>query len=104
MMEMITAYLEQTPTLIQAMRKGFDEKDWAILSATIHKLIPSFSIMGIHANFELMAKKVQEFAQNQQQQDEIGDLVFQIESVCNQACKELEVEFNNLKNSNHEKY
>jgi NTP pyrophosphatase (non-canonical NTP hydrolase) len=59
--------------------------------------------MGIHANFELMAKKVQEFAQNQQQQDEIGDLVFQIESVCNQACKELEVEFNNLKNIKHEK-
>jgi hypothetical protein len=42
-------------------------------------------------------------AQNQQQQDEIGDLVFQIESVCNQACKELEVEFNNLKNIKHEK-
>ena len=103
MMEMITAYLEQTPTLILAMRKGFDEKDWAILSATIHKLIPSFSIMGIHSNFEKMAKKVQEFAQNQQQKDGIGDLVFQIESVCNQACKELEVEFNNLKNIKHEK-
>jgi PAS domain S-box-containing protein len=103
MMEMITAYLEQTPTLIQAMRKGYDEKDWEVVSSTTHKLIPSFSIMGIHANFELMAKKVQEFAQNQQQQDEIGDLVFQIESVCNQACKELEVEFNNLKNIKHEK-
>ncbi len=103
MMEMITAYLEQTPTLILAMRKGFDEKDWEVVSATTHKLIPSFSIMGIHANFEIMAKKVQEFAQNQQQQDEIADMIFQIESVCNQACKELEVEFNNLKNSNHEK-
>lgn len=103
MMEMIAAYLEQTPTLIQAMRKGFDEKDWEIVSATTHKLIPSFSIMGIHANFEMMAKKVQEFAQNQRQQDEIADMIFQIETVCNQACKELEVEFNNIKNSNHEK-
>ncbi|MDX2278019.1 MAG: ATP-binding protein [Saprospiraceae bacterium] len=103
MMEMITAYLDQTPTLLQAMRKGYDEKDWEILGATIHKLIPSFSIMGMHANFENMAKKVQEFANNQHQLDDIADMVFQIETVCNQACKELEVEFNNLKNSNHEK-
>lgn len=103
MMEMIKAYLDQTPTLLQAMRKGYDEKDWEILGATIHKLIPSFSIMGMHANFENMAKKVQEFANNQHQLDDIADMVFQIETVCNQACKELEVEFNNLKNSNHEK-
>jgi PAS domain S-box-containing protein len=103
MMEMITAYLDQTPTLIQTMRKGFDEKDWDILSATIHKLIPSFAIMGMHANFEMMAKKVQEFANNQQQLDDIADMVFQIETVCNQACKELEVEFNNIKNNSNEK-
>jgi PAS domain S-box-containing protein len=103
MMEMISAYLDQTPGLIQTMRKGFDEKDWDILSATIHKLIPSFSIMGIHENFEKMAKKVQEFASNLHQVDDIGDMVFQIENVCNQACKELEVEFNNIKNSNHER-
>ena len=103
MMEMITAYLDQTPGLVQAMRKGFDEKDWEVLSATIHKLIPSFAIMGINGHFETIAKKVQEFANNQQEQLEISGLIFQIESVCNQACKELEIEFYNIKNRRDEK-
>ena len=100
MLEMISLYLEQTPPLIVAMKQGFQNKDWNILYAAVHKIIPSFSIMGIGIDFENMAKKVQEYASTQNQSDGITDLVFQIESVCTQACKELEEEFARIKNAN----
>ena len=100
MMEMITLYLEQTPPLISAMKQSLKEKDWNSLHAAAHKIIPSFSIMGISIDIENMAKKVQEFASTQQQTDGIPALVLEIEKVCVQACIELEKEFNIFKNTN----
>ena len=103
MMEMITLYLDQTPPLISAMKKGLQEKDWNLLHKAVHKMIPSFSIMGINVDFENMAKKVQDYAHTQQEAEEITDMVLQLENVCIQACKELEIEFNNIKNDNYGK-
>ena len=62
-------------------------------------MIPSFSIVGIHIDYENMAKKVQEYASTQQQIDKIPNMVLQLETVCMQACKELEHEFNTIKNN-----
>ncbi|MBU3928197.1 MAG: response regulator, partial [Bacteroidetes bacterium] len=98
MMEMISLYLKQTPPLVVAMKKGFKTKDWDSLYAAVHKLIPSFSIMGISADFEEMARKVQECASTRQPSEELPELVIQLENICLQACAELEVEFNAIKN------
>ena len=98
MMQMISLYLEQTPPLIDAMKKALQDKDWTLLTGAVHKLIPSFSIVGINKDFEDMAKKVQEDAKQQQNIDGIKDLVLQLESVCDQACKELEEEFTLINN------
>src|SRR5690606_16150944 len=97
-MEMITAYLEQTPSLISAMKRSAQDEDWDSLYANVHKMIPSFSIMGISADFESMAKKVQDYARSRQQAESILDLVLQLENVCVQVCKELEEEFHRIKN------
>src|SRR5664280_1597237 len=91
MIEMISLYLEQTPPLIITMKQCLFTKDWNLLSTTVHKLIPSFSIVGISSDFENMARKVQEYAGTQQQIDKIHNLVTQLESICNQACMELEL-------------
>ena len=99
MMEMIALYLEQTPPLIIIMKKSFREKDWGSLHATVHKMIPSFSIMGISTDFENMAKKIQDYANTQQFADGIPDMLLQLENVCTQACKELTEEFNSIKNA-----
>jgi PAS domain S-box-containing protein len=99
MMEMISLYLEQTPPLITIMKKSFRDKDWGSLHATVHKMIPSFSIMGISTDFENMAKKIQDYASTQQLADGIPDMVLQLENVCTQACKELTEEFHSLKNA-----
>ena len=102
MMEMISAYLEQTPPLICTMKKSFQDKDWNLLYSSVHKMIPSFSIMGMSVDFENMAKKVQEFASTQKQSDGINDLVFQLGKVCTQACSELEEELIGLKEQTNE--
>lgn len=100
MMEMISLYLEQTPPLISTMKKSLQEKDWNSLYMAVHKMIPSFSIMGINVDFENIAKKVQEYASTQKQTEGIPNMILQLENVCAQACLELEEEFNLIKNAN----
>jgi PAS domain S-box-containing protein len=97
MMQMIAIYLEQTPQLIQDMKKSFTEKNWVKLDEAVHKMIPSFSIMGIHDEYELMAKKIQRFAAAKQEEKGIDDMIIKLEWVLSQSCKELEAELYVLK-------
>ncbi len=99
MMEMISLYLNQTPSLINTIKQSLADEDWLLLGSTVHKMIPSFSIMGISPDFENMAKKIQEYAKAKEQKDDIHDLVRQLEEICLQACTELEEEFNLIKNT-----
>ncbi|MFM2368303.1 MAG: hypothetical protein RL619_603 [Bacteroidota bacterium] len=99
MMEMISLYLSQTPPLIDTIKQSFTDQNWNLLGAAAHKMIPSFSIMGISPNFENMAKKIQEFASAQEKSEGIQDLVLQLEEICLQACSELEEELNIIKNT-----
>lgn len=100
MMEMLSLYLEQTPPLVKAMKEGLAKKDWKLLHSAVHKMIPSFSIMGIDTEFENMAKKIQDYANTQQQTDKIPDMVLQIENLCNQSITELKAEHKKLKRKN----
>ncbi|MFY9152558.1 MAG: PAS domain S-box protein [Prolixibacteraceae bacterium] len=99
MMEMISLYLKQTPPLISSMKKGLLEEDWKSLYSAVHKMIPSFSIMGINSDFEDMAKKVQDYASNQQHSEGIPEMVLQLEEICEQACVELTEDYNAFKNN-----
>jgi PAS domain S-box-containing protein len=103
MLEMISAYLEQTPPLIYTMKQSYLNQDWDSLHASVHKMIPSFSIMGINSDFENMAKKIQEYAHEQMQNDTIHNMVLQLEMVCTHVCKELEDEYNLIKSTQSER-
>ncbi|MEP7195916.1 MAG: ATP-binding protein [Saprospiraceae bacterium] len=92
MKEMIDLYLEQTPSLIDVMKKSLLVEDWISLHAAVHKMIPSFSIVGIHQEFEDKAKKIQEYASIRLQKELVHELIIELEMVCTQACKELEEE------------
>jgi HPt (histidine-containing phosphotransfer) domain-containing protein len=102
-MQMISLFLEQTPSLINTMKESLKEKDWDSLRSAAHKMIPSFSIMGISDEFEKMTRQVQDYSGDIQHTERISGLVLQIENVCTQACDELEEEYNMLKTQNHEK-
>ncbi len=99
MMEMIDLYLAQTPTLINTIKQSFAEQNWQLMAAAAHKMIPSFSIMGISSDFENIAKRIQEFANSHEKLTEIDELVTQLEQICLQACLELEEELNIIKNT-----
>jgi CheY-like chemotaxis protein len=92
MSEMISLYLEQTPPLIFSMKESFVAKDWKTLQMVVHKMIPSFSIMGIDNQIEEMAKSIKNFAEEQFLMNDIENMVYQIESVCLQAFDELNEE------------
>ena len=93
MSEMIELFLEQTPSLINRIETSLLEKDWDSLYTAIHKVIPSFAIMGINSKYEDIAKKIQEYAKKRQHADELEKLFLKLESVCLRACKELEAEY-----------
>jgi hypothetical protein len=85
--------------LISTLKKSLQDNDWDTVHAAAHKLIPSFAIMGIGKEYEMMAKKVQEYKGTREDAGEIQDLVVQLANVCTQACAELEEEYNTLKNT-----
>lgn len=97
MMEMISLYLEQTPVLVEKMKQGLREVNWDSVYSAAHKMIPSFSIMGIHKEYEDMAKKIQEYAGDRQHPDEVQGLVDKIDTICSHACTELKAEYNLIK-------
>jgi PAS domain S-box-containing protein len=94
--EMISIYLEQTPKLIFSMNEGYKELDWEKLHASAHKIIPSFSIMGIASKYENLAKKIQEYASNNENHEDLGSLIKQLEIGCEVACIELQQELKNI--------
>lgn len=98
MMEMIELFLEQTIPLIEITKQSMIAKDWKRLHASIHKMIPSFVIMGIDPVFETMAKTVQEYAGTQQQTAKIPGLITELERVFLLACDELKEEYILMKN------
>lgn len=93
MMEMISLYLEQTPSLIGKIKQSLSEKDWDSIYNAAHKIIPSFSIMGINKEFETLATKIQEYSRTRQHLDEIEGLVIQVDAICSRACMELKEEY-----------
>jgi hypothetical protein len=97
MMGMISQYLEQTPLLITAMKQSFHDNDWNSLYSALDKMIPSFSIVGISIEVEIMARKVQNYANTRHQPDGVTGMVLQLEHICSQACVELEQEVNMIK-------
>lgn len=97
MSEMIGVYLQQTPSLVQTMKQSFANKNWALLQATVHKMIPSFAIMGLRPEIAEVAKKIQEYAQKLEATNDLDLLIQQLEKICHQTFIELEIELTNLK-------
>ena len=103
MMEIMSLFLEHTPVLISSMMESLQDKDWNSLYKAVHKLIPSFVIMGISSDFENLARNIQENAEKQEDTQELSEWAKQVEQICMQACEELSEEFRCLKEAEDEK-
>lgn len=102
MEQMISLFLGQTEPLIGLMKQGVLEKDWKLLHSTIHKIIPSFSIVGIDETFEKIARQVQEHSGTSQHTEKIPELVLQLISVLEQASEELHDELERMRTTSDE--
>ena len=91
--EMINLYLKQTPLLISTISESYIQKDFETLKSTIHKLLPSFSIVGIDDKYLELAKKIESNITSPQ----LKNWVLKLENTCNQAILELKTELKNLK-------
>ena len=96
MAEMISLYLGQTETLVAKMKQSAVDKDWKLLQSTVHKMIPSFSIVGINKKFENIAKDIQEFVATSTKTERIPGLVLELSQVLDQSCVELKEELKTL--------
>jgi PAS domain S-box-containing protein len=94
--EMLSLYLGQTETLVTIMKQSVAARDWKLLHATVHKMIPSLSIVGIDKKFEDTGKKIQEFAATVTHTEKIPDLVSEFSKVLEQSCVELEEELKTI--------
>jgi len=97
MTEMINLYLIQTPSLIKTIKESMVNSNWDLLKISAHKMIPSFSIMGINRDFENIALKIQKYAESQSNQEDIHELISTLDNACLTICQELEEALNNLK-------
>ncbi|MEO7768789.1 MAG: ATP-binding protein, partial [Ferruginibacter sp.] len=90
--EMIGIYLAQTPALINSLKKSIENNDLPLLRAAAHKLLPSFTIMGIDLEFCEMIKKIQKYEGGIDQLNAIKEMIITIESVCENVYTELQEE------------
>lgn len=97
MIEMIAIYLEQTPEILNTIKESLAHENWALMGAAVHKMLPSFAIMGINPNVEKLAKKIHDFATTQSIQEPIKDLVATLEIVCGLVSTELKEECAKIK-------
>ena len=102
--EMIEVYLEETPQLVNTMKKAIDTSDWESLRNIAHSIRPSFLMMGVSKEFENTVKKVQEYATllrdvqaNKGTVPALNELFFKIETVSAKTYDELQKELTALK-------
>jgi PAS domain S-box-containing protein len=91
-MEMINLYLKQTPILLNSISQSYIQKDFETLKTSIHKLIPSFSIVGINDEYSELAQKIGSNITSNQ----LKNWIQKLENACNQAIQELKTELKNL--------
>jgi PAS domain S-box-containing protein len=105
MAEMIGLYLQEIPQLVQTMKKAIAEKDWIALKRATHSIIPTFATMGMHPQFEDIAKAIQGKAvslisigdgASQEAMTGLIALFSKIETACTLAAQELEQKLHSL--------
>lgn len=99
--EMISVYIKQTPPFVKTMKEGAAAGDWDSLYVAVHKIIPSFAIMGINTVYETLAKNIQQNASNRKNLDLLPSMVDETEDIVNKACLELEAELKILDTINN---
>jgi PAS domain S-box-containing protein len=96
MVLMIKAYLEETPTLLKALKDNIKDQNWDGVGAAAHSIIPSFSMLGMDSKYEKMARTIQELTTKKEKLDSVEGIVLELQKACEIAMTELEEELTHL--------
>ena len=86
--EIIKLYLAQTPEILDGMISAVRIGDLSSLKSAVHKLIPSFSILGLKSNPEILARKIL-LCIHTNELHGLRGLVIQLEDICRRSCEAL---------------
>ena len=96
--EMLVIYITDIPQLIKSIKESLKKNDWKELKNAAHRLIPTFSIIGMNEKYEKMVRKIHDFNGENGNSDEINELILKIEKACLKASEEIKIE---IKKINH---
>jgi len=93
--EMLALFIEQVPDMMARMTKYLELKDWNSLSHVAHKMKPSVMFVGLK-EIEADVKKVEDYAADRVNTEDIPGMVDKIKRVCAEAIDELKEEKGHL--------
>ena len=91
LLEMLSLYILHTPPIVEALNEGLLNKDWELIHAAAHKLIPTFAIMGINQKYAEIAKRVVNYTTSKKQLNRVPKLVNELILICKLAVAECTV-------------
>lgn len=92
---MLSYFLDNTPSVLNDLKQFYREKDWKSLRNIAHKFKPQLTFMGIKSIFNEV-EAIEQNSANVENTDEIPDLILKVESVCNEAVKEIGMELEKM--------
>jgi len=94
--QMLNLFIEQVPHSLMRIDTALHNKDWQTLRATVHKIKPSISFIGLHEIKDVIPELEKNAAERSHLED-IPAMVDKIKTVCNEAIPELKEELKKLK-------
>lgn len=89
--QMISIFIDQTPTAIQKMEADLSNKNWASLRAVAHKMKPSFSFVGV-TSLQEKIETIEDNAAQGTNANLIANLIAEVKEVSLKAVAELQTE------------
>jgi len=89
MREVIATYLDETPKYLNAIILSLKNKDWKGIYHAVHKIIPSFSIVGVGPEYAAVALDIQSFSNIESKRHRIPQLVHELEDIIQRVLAEL---------------
>lgn len=93
--DIIVLFLKNTPTAIKNMKNHYQQQNWEDLMMEAHKIRPSFNFLGLN-ELEEAAKKIENFASQKINLDQIGEAIIKIENTIDLVFVELSNEMKSL--------
>jgi CheY-like chemotaxis protein len=91
MKKMITAFLLQTPQMLEDMTKFMEGKKWSDLRAVVHKMKPSIDFVGLRSIRETI-QNLEKYSAEEINLELIPEMIHEVKIICKAAMEELEKE------------